>query len=210
MLAFIDDSGDAGFKFENGSSRHLVIACCVFETDVAAERANFAIRDFKTRANWPVERELKFHNLREDLKLEFLAFSAELNFTLRAIVFDKGALDFQRLDTRGAPFYLFAIAQLISSSSDILIESRIHIDGRVSRETARASSKYIKEVSNNDAAVVAKIKFVDSQPNNLIQLADMCAGAIRRSQETNHTKQNLYLSALQPLLQRHKSEITFF
>lgn len=210
MLAFIDDSGDAGFKLENGSSRHLVIACCIFETDEAAERANMAIRDFKTQNSWPTSRELKFHNLREDLRLEFLALCPALEFTLRAVVIDKGARVFPTFDSRGAPFYLFAIAQLISSSSDILLNSRLHIDGRVSRETARTSSKYLKEVSNKETQVVAKIKYVDSKPNNLIQLADMCAGAIRRSQETDHTKQGLYISALQPLLQQPKSEIAFF
>lgn len=36
MLVFIDDSGDAGFKLDKGSTPFFVIACVIFDDDLEA------------------------------------------------------------------------------------------------------------------------------------------------------------------------------
>ncbi|WP_188672577.1 DUF3800 domain-containing protein [Subtercola lobariae] len=49
MLAFIDDSGDPGFKVAQGSSPFLVMAACVFTDNLEIERTAASIADSRTR-----------------------------------------------------------------------------------------------------------------------------------------------------------------
>ena len=72
MLVFIDDSGDPGFKFDQGSTRHFVIACCVFTSPEAAENVANDVRSFKSNMGWVNKSELKFSQTRKDINLEFI------------------------------------------------------------------------------------------------------------------------------------------
>ncbi|PIP29596.1 hypothetical protein COX27_00570 [Candidatus Kuenenbacteria bacterium CG23_combo_of_CG06-09_8_20_14_all_36_9] len=52
MLVFLDDSGDPGFKLDQGSTSHFVIAMVCFDDELEAEKTAIAIKELK--------RELKF------------------------------------------------------------------------------------------------------------------------------------------------------
>ena len=44
MLIFLDESGDAGFKFGQGSSSHFVIALVIFDSPLDAEETALHIK----------------------------------------------------------------------------------------------------------------------------------------------------------------------
>lgn len=46
MIVFIDESGDAGFKTRQGSSRSFIIALIIFDNEFDAEVTDKIIDDF--------------------------------------------------------------------------------------------------------------------------------------------------------------------
>ncbi|QTG75337.1 DUF3800 domain-containing protein [Trueperella pecoris] len=87
MYAFIDDSGDAGMKFRQGSSTHLVLSMCLFKTESAwksTEQALLAIPDYMKTAG-----EFKHAKMKERHRDEFFKRIENEDFHVRAIIIDK-------------------------------------------------------------------------------------------------------------------------
>jgi hypothetical protein len=77
------------------------------------------------------------------------------------------------------------IIKSIYENKDLTNNSIIYIDGNISKHHKRfIISKIIKRLKVKDINI-KKVKYEDSKSNNLIQLADMCAGCIRRKIERN-------------------------
>ena len=71
----------------------------------------------------------------------------------------------------------------IEENKDVVQNSVLYIDGNFPRKHRKnIISKIIKELKTK-GIYVKDIKYHDSKNNNLIQLADMCAGCIRRKIE---------------------------
>ncbi|MFA6518596.1 MAG: DUF3800 domain-containing protein [Candidatus Shapirobacteria bacterium] len=47
MLIFIDESGDAGFRIQKGSSAHFVISLVIFDDELDAEETALKIKRLK-------------------------------------------------------------------------------------------------------------------------------------------------------------------
>lgn len=60
------------------------------------------------------------------------------------------------------------------------MNAKVFIDGQAARNYARATSRFIKSQTNKQEQIVSSLRFIDSGTNDLIQLADMIAGAIRK------------------------------
>ena len=86
MLTFIDDSGDPGFKVDKGSSRHFVIACCVFTSPRSAEDTADEIRQFKTENRLTHKSELKFSKKKREINMAFISHFSTRDFFVRAIM----------------------------------------------------------------------------------------------------------------------------
>lgn len=186
MYVFIDDSGDAGFKLDRGSSEHLVIACCVFDSAEEAEITADAIRAFRASLKWNSQQEFKFSKTREDIRLAFFRAVAPCKFFVRSIVIDKKLITSQKFRTDRIAFYNYAIQEVLTHSYGSIMGAKIRIDGKGSREYVQAATKYFKAQANQSNSVIQKVTFVDSQSDQLIQLADMFAGAIRKYHDTDH------------------------
>lgn len=186
MYVFIDDSGDPGFKFEKGSSRFFVIACCVFETAEAAESASAAISDLKERLGRPQHVEFKFAKTRLDTQVQFFDALSREDFFIRVLVIDKVAREQRYRDGQSGSLYHSAIHQVLGSASTVLSGARVTIDGgggRLYRLSASHTFRFAP--SFGSSTVVKKIVFADSQKNRLLQLADMVAGCAHRLAETS-------------------------
>lgn len=210
MYVFVDDSGDAGFKVGQGSSEHLVIACCVFEKAEDAEAASHAIRSLRQELKWHPNQEFKFSKTREEIRIRFLQLCIPLNFFVRAIVIDKKIITSTNLRTDRVSFYNYAIQEVLTNSFGTIQNAKVRVDGKGSRDYVKAAGKYFKDQANQKSSVIAKVKFVDSKGDQLIQLADMMAGAIRKSYDTGHNRQQLYLQATRPFAKRPSSDIWHF
>ena len=92
MLTFVDESGDPGLKFEQGSSPMFAIAAVHFESSQEAERFNQAIDDLRKELKLSPHKEFHFSNDKPTLKIAFLQCAAQFDFVYGAFVLDKTLL----------------------------------------------------------------------------------------------------------------------
>jgi hypothetical protein len=177
LLVLIDESGDAGFKLARGSTQHFIVAMVIFDDFKEAERASDIIEAARTTLR--IRTEFKFNKCSGQVKDGFFAMVAPCKFTVRAIVVDKAKIYSENLREHKEMFYNFFVKSLLQHDHNALIGARVKIDGSGDREFKRELAAYLKRESTGGKIV--SVKFVESHRDNLIQLADMVAGAIARS-----------------------------
>ncbi|PKM14947.1 MAG: DUF3800 domain-containing protein [Gammaproteobacteria bacterium HGW-Gammaproteobacteria-2] len=166
-MVLIDESGDAGFKLVRGSSSHFVVAMVVFDDFGEAERTSTAIADLRTALR--IRTEFKFSKSHDDIKDAFFDCVCRHRFSVRALVVDKSVIYSDSLRERKDLFYNYFVLQ----------GARIKIDGSGDRHFKNELNSYLRQQLH--AGQVKSIRFAESHRDNLIQLADMVAGAILRS-----------------------------
>lgn len=193
MFVFIDDSGDAGFKLEKGSSRHFVIACVIFDNPLDAEQTALAIKRFRETLGWSQQREFKFNKLAKRYRLAFLEAIKDQPFRVRAIVVDKKLTLNPELRENKQSFYNYIIKEVLSKSAGSVFDAKLRIDGMEDRRYKRAALTYFRQELGVKDRVISDAKFVNSSGDNLIQLADLVAGSIHRSKQLDKTDSGMYL-----------------
>jgi hypothetical protein len=196
MLVFIDDSGDAGFKLDKGSSQHFVIACIVFDQNQDAENAANKIKFLRQSLNWRADREFKFNKSNKHIRLSFLNEVRVCRFRIRAIIADKSIIRSYELRNNKHKFYNFMIKEVLSKSNGSITNARIRLDGHEDRAYKKAASAYFRQQLNIGENIIHDMKFVNSKNDNLIQLADMVAGSILRTTQLDKTDKDDYLSVI--------------
>ena len=187
MYVFIDDSGDPGFKFNKGSSRYFVIACCVFETAEAAELTSEQFRSLLRGFRWGDKAEFKFSKTRRKIHERLLTDLLGLPFRVHAVLVDKLTIETHGENLRHKDFYLSAIARVVGALDSHDADLAISIDGRGEREYRRgARVLFSRVVAERDGKRIRKLRFVDSRSSPLVQLADLYAGAVRRSAQPDY------------------------
>lgn len=184
MLILIDESGDAGFKVAKGSTPHFVVAMVIFRDLRQAELASVAIGHARERLR--VKPEFKFNKCAAVVRDGFFEAVRPFHFTVRALVVDKARI--YSTDLRGSAnrFYSYFVRLLIRHDADLLAGARVKIDGQASDDLRRDLAAALRQ--QQSALKIANVKFADSHRDNLIQLADMAAGAVARSYRTDGRK----------------------
>lgn len=177
MLVLIDESGDAGFKLTRGSTPYFVVVMVIFDNSNEAERTSKIIESARTSLR--IKAEFKFNKCSAQVKDGFFAVVAPCKFSVRALVVDKSKIYSDNLRENKELFYNFFVKSLLKHDGTVLTDARVKIDGSGDREFKRELAAYLKRES--EAGKIASVKFVESHRDNLIQLADMVAGAIARS-----------------------------
>lgn len=174
MIVFLDESGDAGFKLGQGSSRFFVISLVIFERNKDAERVSARIKDLHEQLQH--RSEFKFSKTRQDVRLQFLEAMRDQPFTVRSLIVDKSQVNNETLRHDQEAFYFTFVRQVLERNRDHLQNAKLRIDGSSGRDSGR---KFISELRQSMELTLADIKFRDSASEPLIQLADMVAGATR-------------------------------
>jgi len=182
MLVFIDDSGDAGFKLEKGSTSFFIIAMVIFDDELVAEEASIAIKRFRRQLGWPDYREFRFHKLAREIRKGFLQVVSDFKFRVRVLVVEKKVIRSDELKARKDKFYGYFIKEALKQSGGAILNAKIKIDGSGDRVFRKSFLAYLRrELSSQERLVMRNCRLVDSQGNVLVQLADMIAGSINRS-----------------------------
>lgn len=177
MLVFIDESGDPGFKLGKGSSQIFVLAMVAFETADAATLAEQAVR--KALSEHRVKPEWKFNKTSSVKRDAFFDVVSGCDFLCRAVVVQKELIRSHNLQTSPQRFYRFFTRMMCQHDGGILQDAKIVIDGSGDRAFKQELQSYLRR--ELPPGTIKKMAFKDSQKDCLVQLADMCAGAIARS-----------------------------
>jgi hypothetical protein len=197
MLVFIDDSGDAGFKIEKGSSRFFVISAVIFNDNLEAEKVAVAIKELKRKLKFPDGVEFKFNKSRRHTREEFFEAISDFKFSVRSLVVDKKIIRSAELKNNRNSFYSYAIKMLLKYNNHSIVNASIKIDGSGDRVFRKTFVAYLrKEINSDSAKIIEHCKLVDSKKNVLIQMADMIAGSIRRSYDVSKSDAKIYKSII--------------
>lgn len=195
QLVFIDDSGDPGFKLDRGSSSHFVIACVIFDDPLDAEEVALAIKKYRRSLGWGDHREFKFNKTKKKYIKELLEIVSRYNFRVRAICIDKSLIYSHELKNKQDSFYNHTI-KLVLEKSEKLSKADVRLDGHSGREYKKSAITYLRREVNARSSKIAKVRFVDSGTNVLIQLADLVAGSILRTTQPDKTDRDDYMKLL--------------
>lgn len=206
MLVFIDDSGDAGFKLDKGSSKHFVIACVIFDDNLDAEETSLKIKRFRRSLKWRDDHEFKFNKAKKNIRLDFLSEVKDCKFRIRAIVADKSVIRSPELQSNKHKFYNYMIKEVLSKSDGKIKNGSIRLDGHEDRAYKKAATTYFRQQANPKGSVIKDMKFVNSKSDSLVQLADMVAGSILRTTQGNKTDSKIYLD----IIKKRVEDIWYF
>lgn len=185
QLVFLDDSGDAGFK--GAASSHFVIACAIFMDDLVAEEASLIMRKYRREIGWSDDGEFKFAKTKKVYVKEVLRRVCKLDFEISAIVVDKSVVGTGKTQN----FYNHIIKELLIRLP--INDASVRIDGHAGTNYLRSACAYFRKNVNVQSHKISEVRYVDSKDNVLIQLADLVAGSIFRSTQTNKSDHADYL-----------------
>lgn len=189
MHVFVDDSGDGGFKFDKGSSTHLVMAACVFRNPLEIEKLSGRLQECRDRRSH--RQEFKHNKTRDKTKDHFFEVIRDVQFKIRTIIIDKSLIYEPYLRSSPSVLKAFAIRQLLSNSWGQIVDAKVFIDGQDTRAWGISDSAYLMRMANKKSRVISSVRFADSTQNVGIQLADMIAGAIRCKESASPTERHI-------------------
>lgn len=192
VLVLIDESGDPGFRMAQGSSTHFVVAMVVFADYAEAERTSAEIAALRLKLR--VKPEFKFAKSADIVRQGFFTGVRDNRFLVRAVIVEKAAVQSQQLRTVTDSFYNYFLRMLLEHDGGRLQGARVKVDGSGDREFRNELASYLRR--HQREGQIEKFSFVDSQKDSLIQLADMCAGAILRAVRTDGRQDRSWLDIL--------------
>lgn len=192
-MVFIDESGDPGFKIAKGSSPTFVVSMVIFDSFEEAEKASAAIQE--SRGTLRIKPEFKFNKCHPNAKDGFFETVSPYLFKVRSLVVKKEHVYSGYLRENKDSFYNFFIRLLMAHDNESLNNARVKIDGSGDRQFKRELNNYLRRELGKGK--ISGVKFVDSRKDNLIQLADMSAGAVARAFSANRKDANRWLRMLQ-------------
>jgi hypothetical protein len=184
MYIYLDDSGDAGLKFDKGSSRYIVMAACVFETKEQVKTAWRQIESCRCVGFDGVKftkysREFKYNRTNSSLKKTFFECMDLVEYGVHVIILDKTQLYSEYLKENPNNLKAYLIRMLLTHSKGYLRDAVLVVDGKDNRSFGGSDQDYFMHMVNGECpGTLRSVEFVDSKKSPLVQLADMTAGAI--------------------------------
>lgn len=197
MLAFVDESGDTGFRFDRNSSPYFVVAMILVPGADEAEKLRLAIDELKEELRKP---SMEFHFTNTDGATRQKFFNAIRNhdFIVVAAVCDKGKL--QTLKGNHAEFLLSTFGATMEHARDkgLLDAANIKYDEAGGNAFQRKlSSQLMAKVNGAERGkYIKQCEPQSSTGNNLIQLADMVCGAIARPYNKPQRQSEVYMETI--------------
>jgi hypothetical protein len=176
MLVFVDESGDPGFQVDRGSTPIFVAAMVIFVVRDHAMATEDVIRTTAERLR--LKSEFKFNKSHERIRDDFFRSVRQCPFTVRAIVVQKKLIYSPHLRTDKEDFYRFFVRQMLTHDAGVLDGARVVIDGSGDRAFRQMLERSLRRQAGSR---LKEVRFGRSDKDPLLQLADMCAGAIARS-----------------------------
>lgn len=193
MLAFVDESGDTGFKLDRGSSPVFVVAMVVFADRDEAQRCDDRISRLRDELSLRPSHEFHFSHNSPRIRTAFLRAVQPYDFGVHVVVVDKIRLSTQGANAPTANLYETATGLLVERAAPYLREAIVTLDATGGRQTHRRLAASLRRRLNEDPPGPRhKVKFERSSGNNLLQLADYVAGLAARRHARDRGGGELY------------------
>lgn len=189
MLVFIDDSGDCGFKFDDGSSRYLVLAASVFKSRTESQDAWKRVNASRfvgagPLASFVLKTEYKYAKTKLIHKDRFFEELKPASFYVRAIVVDKQRITSSHLRNNPNDMKAYMLMQLLTHTFGQVRDAKLVVDGNDTTSFGMQGKEYyLNRINTECPGTLSDVEFVDSKKNELIQMTDMIAGSLRKSIE---------------------------
>ncbi len=197
MLVFIDESGCSGFKFVRGSQEHFVVAMVIFPNGEIARSADEIIQ--QAQSDLHIYPEFKFSDSRDEVRDEFFRRVRDQAFEVRAIVVHKPTIYSPHLREHKDRFYNYFLKTLVNAYASTMEAAAVRIDGSGDRVFKRELNAYLRRELPQGS--IRSVRFSDSRRDRLVQLADMCVGAIARSYRTDRANPTRWRKMLRERIQ---------
>lgn len=172
---FIDDSGNLR------NTKILIICFVVCENKEHTKEIESSIQHFKRLRFKDTSIELHFNKESFSSKKEFFEHIRNEKFLTTYYIATSRDKDTD---------YIGHIICSLIENSNMIRNAKVYIDGNSKFNKNHYILQRIKKALLAQNIRVASLRFLDSNKNELIQLADMCAGCIRRKLERNTVDDN--------------------
>lgn len=149
----------------------------VFADSAAASTTSQCLDEL--RAQLQRKTEFKFSRSTEELRDAFFSRVATCPFAIRALLVRKDSKHWRFPRNSAESFYNHCVRMLIAQDEGTLCSASVRIDGCASRAFQRSLSGYLRRELGTR---IRSVRMCDSAHDPLMQLADMCIGAITRAE----------------------------
>jgi Protein of unknown function (DUF3800) len=166
MFVYLDESGDAGFRFTKGSSRFLIVTLLLVDDPIPIQAA---VDDVRRALGFNPYDEFKFNHSDEAVRLRVLRELRRQRFSAQALVVDKTLIlrsDLRRQDA----LYDELVRTILVYASDAILDATLVLDQSVkSRRRQDHLSTLLRQALNTDpqAPRVAHVVYHESHRDNL-------------------------------------------
>jgi hypothetical protein len=178
---YVDCSGDEGFKTRKNrgnSSSTIYVAAGLFFPDPGP--VVIRIGRLRRELEMKPSEEFKFSELSRPRRYAFLASLASFPLEVTAIVVPKGAITSPSMVNDGSIFRRYFCKLLLTKGIKRPKVFAMIDNGEGSEQQSTECWRYLmREVNKEVPYRLSGAKFVESHMYELVQAADMCAGAIR-------------------------------
>ena len=189
-------------SWTRGSTKFFIISLVIFDDELEAEKTAVAIKDLRRKLKFSEKFEFKFYKSSKDVRQKFLNKVCGFKFRVRSLVVEKSIIRSGELRDNKNSFYSYAIKTVLKHSGGTIKNAKVKIDGSGDRIFRRNFLGYLRRhLNSKDLKIMNNCKLVDSQQNVLIQLADMVAGSIHRSYNTEKADHKLYKGIIKKRIQ---------
>lgn len=165
----------------------------VFQDRESAQGADALVSDLRRKIG--VRGEFKFNRSRDEVRDAFFQSVIAAKFRVRAIVVDKAKIYSPHLKSDKQDFYRFFVSQMLKHDGGTVMNARVVVDGSGDRAFRKVlSAQFRKQLGDR----LRDIRFANSATDNLVQLADMCVGAISRSYRKDRADAARWRDMLRP------------
>lgn len=198
MLVFIDESGDTGLKIGQGSTKFFGIFMVVFYDHDEALACEQRIKLLRRELRHEEQFEFHFHSNSDRVRAAFLRAVLPYEFFYYGIVINKEKLFGEGFKNKES-FYKYACGLLFENAKDKLKEATVVIDDSGRELFKYQLASYLKRrINRHDHTCIKKVKMQDSKRNDLLQLADMVAGAVNRDLASQKSGRHSFRKIIKP------------
>jgi hypothetical protein len=172
---YVDWSGDAGFKFEQGSSELIVIATVMSDEEVS-------LNSLRAKLSLPENYEFHFSKVDSRIREQFKNYiNTELEIPGAVILrMNKKFIPSELRQKRGEQFIADLITQcVINLPMELLQNSTLFYDGEKEQTSFKKTLRTTLSHSLQSDIFLRDVKAISASRNDGLQVADMLAGFVR-------------------------------